>query len=123
MSALFEQAAAVLVSAFLAQAPIMTGWLSAYDIEPTVGTFVYRLESGEIETGHEVYLATADCSRIGETGQISINGGSWLDYQVFDCLGSDAESDWMTELGFVAEVDYFTWQRHGLGMATVIPDP
>lgn len=109
--------------AALASSPVQTGWLSAYDIEPTIGTLVYRLENGDIEPGHDVYLAVADCSRIGETGTITIGAGPLLDYQVFDCLGDDAEYNWMDAEGYIAEVDYFTWQRYGLGLASMVPDP
>jgi len=99
-----------------------SGWLSAYDMAPTIGTMTYRLESGDVELGHDVYLAVANCGRIGETGKISIGGGEWLDYQVFDCLGADAGHDWMAAQNIVAELDYWSWQRHGLGRAMMIPD-
>ena len=96
-----------------------TGYLSAYAVEPTIGTMTYRLEAGDVELGHDVYLAVADCSRIGEVGEISIGGGEWLDYQVFDCLGADAGYDWMAANNIIAEVDYWSWQRHGLGTAVM----
>ena len=102
--------------------PRQSGWLSAYAPETTIGTSTYRLDSGDVELGHDVYLAVADCGRIGETGHITIGNSEELDYQVFDCLGSDADYDWMKAQNIVAEVDYWTWQRYGLGRATMWPD-
>ena len=99
-----------------------SGWLSAYAPEPTIGTLTYRLNIGDVELGHDVYLAVADCGRIGETGHITIGDSEELDYQVFDCLGSDAGYDWMKAQNIVAEVDYWTWQRYGLGRATMWPN-
>jgi len=99
-----------------------SGWLSAYDKEPTIATMNYRLTIGDVELGHDVYLAVADCSRIGETGRITIGDGEPLSYQVFDCLGSDADYNWMAQQNIIAEVDYWTWQRHGLGRATMERD-
>jgi hypothetical protein len=113
-------AALVLLVTMQSHTPkVQSGYLSAYAIEPTVGTMTYRLESGQVELGHDVYLAVADCSRIGEIGEISIGGGEWLDYQVFDCLGADASYDWMAANNIIAEVDYWSWQRHGLGPAVM----
>lgn len=102
--------------------PRQSGWLSAYAIEPTIGTLAYRLDSGDVELGHDVYLAVADCGRIGEIGHITIGNSEELDYQVFDCLGADASGDWMEAQNIVAEVDYWTWQRYGLGRATMWPN-
>jgi hypothetical protein len=96
-----------------------SGWLSAYDEEPTIDTYIYRLAIGDIELGHDVYLATADCSRIGEVGVITIGDNEPLNYQVFDCLGADAGYDWMARQNIIAEVDFWTWQRYGLGRATM----
>jgi hypothetical protein len=96
-----------------------SSWLSAYEPEPTIATLAYRLDNGDIELGHDVYLATADCSRIGETGIITIGDSPPLNYQVFDCLGADAGYDWMARQNIIAEVDYWTWQRYGLGRATM----
>lgn len=96
-----------------------SGWLSAYDEEPTIDTYIYRLAIGDIQLGHDVYLATADCSRIGEIGTITIGDSPPLNYQVFDCLGDDASYDWMARQNIIAEVDFWTWQRYGLGRATM----
>ena len=113
-----------LVIAFTLQpaSPTQSGWLSAYDKEPTIATMEYRLTIGDVELGHDVYLAVADCARMGETGRITIGDGEPLSYQVFDCLGADASHNWMAQQNIIAEVDYWTWQRHGLGRATMEKD-
>ena len=103
-----------------------SGWLSAYDIEPSEATYEYRISTGDIEAGYDVYLAVGDCSRISETGTIRYNNGETERYQVFDCAkrdNSDNTQTWMETHNIVAELDYEGWQRHPkLGRATLIPD-
>jgi len=98
-----------------------TGWLSAYDEESTINQINYGLSTRQIQEGRTVYLATADCKRIGEVGLIQIGDSDWLDYQVFDCAGNDGTPDWMGQNNIIAEIDYYTWQRYGLGRATMRP--
>jgi hypothetical protein len=96
-----------------------SGWLSAYDIEPTIGTFNVKLYDGVIELGHDVYLATPGCDRIGEVGIITIGDSPPLTYQVFDCAGDAETIEWMTANNIIAEIDWYSWQRYGLGRATM----
>ena len=64
------------------------GWLSAYDMEPSAGTLGYRYAINDVQWDYDVYLAVADCSRIGDTGTMTyIETGRELSFQVFDCSG------------------------------------
>lgn len=100
---------------------VYEGWLSAYAQEPTDHTMAYRLETGDIQEGYEVYIAVPECSRIGETGEIEFPDGIKKSYQVFDCASRDTETDdssnWMKDNNIVAELDYYSWKEHGLGRA------
>ena len=97
------------------------GWLSAYDQDPTMDTLYYRLDIGDVQLGHDVYIAVSDCKRIGETGTMTIGESGPLSYQVFDCLGDDIGHDWMTDRNIIAEIDYWAWKKYGLGRATITP--
>jgi hypothetical protein len=99
----------------------ISGWLLAYDEIPTIHQLDYAIANGNAQPGHAVYLATADCKRVGEVGLIKIEDSHWMDYQVFDCAGADGTAAWMEENNIIAEVDYYTWRDYGLGRATMIP--
>ena len=102
------------------------GWLSAYDLEPSEGTYEYRLSIGDIEPGYDVYLAVSDCSRMSETGLIFFDNSTVETYQVFDCAkrnNEDGTKTWMEQYNIIAEIDYNSWQRHGkLGKAILVSD-
>lgn len=99
------------------------GWLSAYDQEPTDLTLEYRLSTGDISRGFGVYIAVPECNRIGETGIIELPNGQKETYQVFDCASRDLLNDssysWMKDNNIIAELDYYSYQEHGLGRATL----
>lgn len=97
------------------------GWLSAYDQEPTMDTIYYRLGNGDIQLGFDVYIAVPNCKRIGETGTMIIGDSKPLTYQVFDCSGDEATNDWMNGNNIIAEIDFWAWQKYGLGRAVITP--
>lgn len=44
-----------------------------------------------------------------------------MNYLKFGVHGADAGHDWMAAQSIIAELDYYTAQRHGLGSAIMIP--
>jgi len=97
------------------------GVLSAYAMNPTVGTVELRQEWGQLPQGNlydsHILVAVNDCGLIGETGTLTIGGERQpKPAMVFDCKG--AGNDWMsasnsdTPFKVAAEVDYFTWISH-----------
>ena len=104
---------------------VLTGCLSAYAEEPSVGTLEYRISTGDIVARHDAYIAVGDCSMIGKTDVMTyIETGLELDVQVFDFSGLwdcgvvDGEST-LTAGGYVAELDYAAWQAWGLGRVSI----
>jgi len=96
---------------------LLTGLLSAYALNPTIGTLRIRQEWGQLPqdlTAYEVFLAVEDCSLIGQEATLEIEGQSY-DGMIFDCAGVNAYDEgqsWMTTLGIAAEVDYHFWIDH-----------
>lgn len=97
---------------------VLTGWLSAYCLNPTVGTIAYQQEVGRLPDRvehYEVFLAVEDCSLVGQEATL-IAGGETYAGIVFDCAGVNAYDkegvSWMRELGVAAEVDWWFWQAH-----------
>lgn len=90
------------------------GVASQYALAPTVGTFEYRYKNGDLTDEDvlyaEVYIATAQCERIGERGYINIESNGWMPYVVFDCAGHADTYDWMMAFN-VVEIDFWTAQR------------
>ena len=132
---LAELAAAVVLAILSATAPApeahtMTGWLSAYDQEPSEGTIAYRCNTGDlpcddVEAWPDVLIAVADCSLIGKRGTMTYeDSGLELSVIVFDCSGHDVEPGTavLTAAGFVGELDYASWQTWGLGRVEVVID-
>lgn len=91
------------------------GHLSAYDKTPTDATIAYRQELGQIPTelsGYDTLVAVLDCGRVGQEVHIVTSHGK-LNGLVFDCAGqADGGYDWMVENSIVAEVDWYTWEKH-----------
>jgi hypothetical protein len=98
------------------------GWLSGYAQEPTDHTISYRLGTGDIQHGFDVYIAVLDCDRLSETGTIEFSDGTRRSYQVFDCAqrGDSHTYSWMEDNNIVAELDYYSWEEHGLGRAKLL---
>lgn len=95
----------------------LLGFLSAYALNPTIGTLEIRQEWGQLPedlSGYEVFLAVNDCALIGQEATLAIGGDTYRAL-VFDCAGADAYEDgqsWMELRGVVAEVDYWFWVAH-----------
>ena len=102
-----------------------SGWSSAYVIETTIGTYDYRISTGDIDPGYDSYIAVSSCKRLSETGIMVINDDIRT-YQVFDCAkrdNSDGTKTWMEEDNIAAEIDYFTWEDHEeLGRIKLYPN-
>ena len=109
----------LLAFAFPPGAIELTGGLSAYEREPSEATLAYRYELGHVQWGYDAYIAVADCSYVGHTGELQYDDGRVLSVQVFDCSGHDYEPGTavITSRGIVAELDYASWQHYGLGNA------
>lgn len=94
---------------------VAIGFLSAYALNPTMGTLAYRAENEQIPddlSGYDVFLAVADCGRIGQEATLVIGGDEYAAL-VFDCAGEkDGGRDWMHRNAIVAEVDYHFWMEH-----------
>lgn len=92
-----------------------SGFLSAYDENPTVGTIAYHQNLGNIPddlTGYDGLIVVYDCSRIGQDALLTVGDETW-ETLVFDCAGeADGGQDWMTSNGYVAEIDYYMWQKY-----------
>lgn len=93
----------------------VSGYLSAYDKNPTVYTIKYRQEIGDIPYDLSEYdgvITVLDCGRIGQEAVLAI-GEKTLDVIVFDCAGqSDGGYAWMVENNIVAEVGWGIWQKY-----------
>lgn len=93
-----------------------SGWASYYDKAPTDATIRARISMEHIpDKKYDVYVAVSDCSRIGETGLISIDGHAPVPYIVFDCAGLNAYEDgqsWMDKHNIAVELDYYTTERY-----------
>ena len=96
------------------------GILSAYALNPTVGTLEYRqdLEQLPIDvSGYEVMLAVNDCSLIGQEA-VLIADGVEFSAIIFDCAGADGVgifsrgNDETTPYKLAADADWFFWQAH-----------
>ena len=91
------------------------GHLSAYDKTPTDATIAYRQELGQIPvdlSGYDTLVAVLNCERIGQEVHVITSRGK-LNGIVFDCAGQeDGGYTWMVENNIVAEVDFYTWERH-----------
>lgn len=103
----------------------ISGYLSAYGKEPTDATLINRQEWGQIPhdlSGFDSYIAVLDCTKIGATGKLHTNAGT-LSVLVFDCAGTeDGGADWMVRNNYVAELDYYTWERYPelIGTAAIL---
>lgn len=103
---------------------IITGFLSAYALNPTVATLEYRQHHEQIPTdlsGYDVFVAVADCAHIGAEATLAIDGKVY-DALVFDCAGvADGGRQWMHTNAIAAEVDYWFWMRHPEYVGTGVP--
>ncbi len=92
-----------------------SGYLSAYGKSPTDGTLLYRQDTGQIPydlSPYDVFIAVLDCSDIGKNA-ILYAGNLELNALVFDCAGvEDGGADWMIQGNYIAEIDYYTWQKY-----------
>lgn len=96
-----------------------TGFISAYNYRPTLGTLNYRAFHGQLPTDWPEYagfIAVRDCSRIGEEAILSSPRGD-LRVLVFDCAGKNA-TRWLND-GFVAEIDAALRYEGGYPIGTV----
>jgi len=93
----------------------VSGYLSAYDKNPTVYTIEYRQSTGEIPhdlSGYDGVITVLDCGRIGQEAILAI-GEKTIKTIVFDCAGqSDGGYAWMVENNIVAEVGWGIAQKH-----------
>lgn len=96
---------------------LLAGYLSAYALNPTVGTLNWQQENGHIPDnldGYDVFLAVEDCGMVGMDATLYVAGDEH-NALIFDCAGADAFSDgesWMERNNIVAEVDFWTWQEN-----------
>lgn len=95
---------------------IVIGYLSAYALNPTLGTMAYRIKHGQIPADsaerYEVFLAVEDCDLIGREAVLSVGGDEYFGI-VYDCAGvKDGGASWMRKNAIAAEVDRMFWLRH-----------
>jgi hypothetical protein len=99
---------------------IFWGILSAYSLNPTVGTLEYHQALGQLPadlTPYAVYLAVDDCSLIGHEARL-ITGDEIFQGIIFDCASaygaqffSDGD-DQETPFKLAADADYWFWKTH-----------
>lgn len=89
---------------------VITGYASAYDLAPTVGTIDYRISVGQLPPDsidrYDVFVATNSCDYIGREAIVR-HGKKKLKGIVFDCSGDVATSEWMRFSNIAAEVDHW----------------
>ena len=111
---------------------VLLGVLSAYCLNPTLGTIAYGQDAGWLPSdvsGYEVFLAVEDCALVGMEAALHI-AGEVYDGIIYDCAGPDAYDEsgvtWMESLGVAAEVDWWFWQQNphliGVERAEVVID-
>lgn len=93
----------------------ISGFLSAYGQLPTDATLENRQRWDQIPNDlsrFDAYIAVLDCTKIGATGKLHTISGT-LNIIVFDCAGiEDGGADWMVRNNYVAELDFYTWEKH-----------
>ena len=99
---------------------IFFGILSAYSLNPTIGTLDYRQDTRQLPmelSQYEVFLAVDDCGLIGHEALLIV-GDEVFQGIIFDCAGaygaqffSDG-NDLETPYKLAADADYWFWQAH-----------
>jgi len=109
---------ALIIAIAIITGNVESGNLSAYNEMPMKYTLKQRLEWNHItveQVRHaDVFLAVADCSRIGEYVHVRIDGNDWQTGLIFDCAvqdNSDGTLDWMEQNNILAEIDHITWRN------------
>lgn len=99
---------------------LFLGILSAYAMNPTVGTIEYRQELGQLPedlSEYEAFVAVNDCSLIGHEATLYAMEEEFKAI-VFDCAGADGVdyfskgNDLRTPYKLSADVDYFFWKAY-----------
>ncbi len=111
--------AALLMAVILWPAPAapepsgVTGWASAYAPGVMAEVITYRRANGLWRNPLPVdwytaagYIATNDCSQVGQMLTLVTPDGRARRVLVADCAGRDGGSEWMTRNRIAAELDY-----------------
>lgn len=107
-----------------AEPSAVTGWASAYapGVMAEVVTYRNAYDLWRNPLPHDWYtaagyIATNDCSQVGQMLTLIDPDGRAYRVLVADCGGRDGGSEWMTDHDIIAELDYALWQtltaRHG----------
>lgn len=96
----------------------LRGWASAYAPGRFEEVVRYRLDEGlwrhvpprDWYTAAG-YIATNDCSQVGQMATLTDPAGREYRVLIGDCAGNDGGAVWMTENNIVAELDADLWQR------------
>lgn len=117
-------AALLLMAAILwpAPAPIfppgVRGWASAYapGVMAEVVTYRNANDLWRNPLPHDWYtaagyIATNDCSQVGQMLTLIDPAGRAYRVLVADCAGRDGGSEWMTDHDIIAELDHALWQE------------
>lgn len=108
--------AALLLSGGPTVAREQTGYASVYAPGRMEEVVRYRMDTGLWRTPPPVdwytaagYIATNDCSLVGQ--MVIVIGPDGREYRVLvaDCGGADGGAEWMTDNGIVAELDWRLW--------------
>ena len=92
---------------------ILTGYLSAYSMWPTIRTIELRQEWGQLPNDlseYDMMISVPNCDLIGHEGTMYV-GDEQYSVMVFDCAGEFGHQ-WMTENMIAAELGYFSWMDY-----------
>ena len=100
---------------------ILTGYLSAYSMWPTIRTIELRQEWGQLEddlSEYDMMISIPNCDLIGHEGTMYV-GDEEYSVMVFDCAGIFGHQ-WMTENMIAAELGYFSWMEYAEFVGTEV---
>lgn len=98
----------------------LTGWASAYAPGVFEGVVRYRLDNGLWRHPPPIdwytaagYVATNDCSQVGQMATLIAPDGRGYRVLIADCggAGEGVGAEWMTANGIVVELDNRLWER------------
>ena len=91
---------------------VLTGYLSAYSMWPTIRTIEIRQEWGQLEADlseYDMMISIPNCDLIGHEATVYV-GEAEYSAIVFDCAG-EVGHEWMIDNAIAAELGYFSWMR------------
>ena len=92
---------------------ILTGYLSAYSMWPTIRTIEIRQEWGQLPddlSEYDIMISVPNCDLIGHEGTMYVSDQEYS-VMVFDCAG-EIGHPWMIENMIAAELGYYSWMEY-----------